>query len=722
MERLREIIRKYWGYDGFRPLQREAMESVLVGRDSLVVLPTGGGKSLCFQAPAVAMEGTALVVSPLISLMKDQVDTLQECGVSAACLHSNLTVDERYSAMTALRTGTLDLLYVSPERLFLGEFMESLTRGNISISFVAIDEVHCVSMWGHDFRPEYRRLKSLHDALPGVPIHGYTATATEQVRDDIVEQLGLRDPSIVVGSFDRPNLVYRIERRRRRREKIDQILEVVNRHRGESGIIYCISRKDTEKLTEDLNASGCRAVAYHAGLDGETRHAAQEAFVREDIDIVVATVAFGMGIDKSNVRYVIHAAMPKSLEHYQQESGRAGRDGLEAECCLFYSMQDYQTWRRLMQPGEVSGAAMDKLDDMLGFCTGVGCRHAALLEYFGQRLEGDGCEACDICLGDVELIHGEEAWTLGRKILSCVARLKNYYGASYVANVLIGSRNRRIVDAGHDKLSTHGLLSKEKPAAIRDWIEQLKAQGYLRTEPEFQTVAVTSVGMELLRSDTPEGANGLTFRRPPAPVPVRHKARAEKTNWQGVDAGLFEALRSLRHDLAHERDIAPFMVFPDASLRDMARRRPSTTAHFLAISGVGEVKCETYGEVFLKTIGTYCETHALEQELMFEESAPRPPAETRDARRALDEISDRIQIPAGDLDDDALFEHLRDLRTAEAKRRRTQAYKIFTDATLEEMSRRRPANEEEFLEIKGVGSAKCRKFGELFLNAINTGA
>ncbi|MCK4305220.1 MAG: ATP-dependent DNA helicase RecQ, partial [Candidatus Eisenbacteria sp.] len=339
-------MKAYWGYGAFLPLQREAMASILRKRDSLVVLPTGGGKSLCFQVPALAMPGMAVVVSPLISLMKDQVDALVQCGVAAACLNSSLPPEERRAIMSTARAGRLKILYVAPERLVQDAFIGFLR--NTDLSFVAVDEAHCISMWGHDFRPEYRELRILKEVFPGKAVHCYTATATEHVRTDIVRQLGLDSPEVLVGSFDRPNLIYRVARRHAGRSKIQQLREVIDRHRGESGIIYCITRKDVELLSGQLSQLGYRSLPYHAGMEAVERKNSQEAFIREESDIIVATVAFGMGIDKSNVRYVIHAGMPKSLEHYQQESGRAGRDGLEAECCLFYSLQDYTIWQRIL--------------------------------------------------------------------------------------------------------------------------------------------------------------------------------------------------------------------------------------------------------------------------------------------------------------------------------------------------------------------------------------
>jgi len=608
-------MRRYWGYDSFLPLQARAMASAMDDRDSLVVLPTGGGKSLCFQVPAVCRDGLALVVSPLISLMKDQVDALRACGIAAATINSTLTADERRQVANQIRRGELKLLYAAPERLLMPSTIDFLKAQRLSL--IAVDEAHCISNWGHDFRPEYRGLATLKESFPGVAVHAYTATATEHVRHDIVEQLRLVDPQVLVGSFDRPNLLYRV---RRASNRFAQVCQLVAQRRGESGVVYCISRKEVDKTAAALAEVGYRALPYHAGMSDDQRHRNQDAFLEERADVVVATVAFGMGIDKSNVRYVIHSGMPKSLEHYVQESGRAGRDGLEADCLLLYSGQDFTLWKRMVEQGDAEAAAgaVRALEAMARFCDGVKCRHRSIVEHFGQELERDNCGACDVCLGDLNLV--DEPLVLAQKIISCVARLQERYGADYTAKVLTGSAEQRIVDGGHDRLSTYGLLGDHQSSIVRDWIEQLVSQGFLAKTGEYNVLGLTDSGRGVLK-----GQGSPQLLQPAERRTSKRTGRGGDSpgdSWEGVDRGLFDALRALRTELAAQQGVPPYVVFGDAALRDMARRRPSTPEAFLDVRGVGEHKRQQYGEAFVSAIVEYCTANDVPLDV--EASDPRP--------------------------------------------------------------------------------------------------
>jgi len=617
VDRVIEILKRHWGYEMFLPLQREAIESVVADRDSVVVLPTGGGKSVCYQVPAVRLPGMAVVVSPLISLMKDQVDALVDCGVAADCLNSSQTGAEQDDVVARLRAGDVKVLYVSPERLMMDGFLRFLKQQ--SLSFIAVDEAHCVSMWGHDFRPEYRQLGQLKRVFSNIAIHAYTATATQHVRNDIAEQLNLDRPEVIVGSFDRPNLIYSVERRI---DIVRQVADVLDRHRNESSIVYCIRRADTDDLADRLTRAGYSAASYHAGHTAEERKRTQNAFIAEDVDTIVATVAFGMGIDKSNVRAVIHAGMPKSIEHYQQESGRAGRDGLDAECVLLHGSGDYGTWKYLIgQSGseEARRVGLAKLGDIAAYASGVTCRHRAILQYFGQDLDGESCNACDVCFGDLEL--DDDAFVSSQKILSCVFRLDERYGADYTAGVLTGSREQRILDSRHDELSTYGLLSERTKKLVRDWIEQLVGQGYLEKRGEYNVLAITERGWRVIRGhETP---------RLLKPVERVHKRIADDS-WDGVHRGLFDTLRELRREIAKEKSVPAYIVFGDAALRDMARRRPSSVDGFLEVSGVGQKKALQYGERFVATVREFARSHDLELDV---DPAIRPVPKPKRARK-----------------------------------------------------------------------------------------
>ena len=575
------------------------MEAVLSGGDSLLVLPTGGGKSLCFQAPAILSDGLAVVVSPLISLMKDQVDTLVGNGVSAACYNSSLASEQKADVARGVREGRFRLLYVAPERL-VGDGADGFLNllSSRPVSFIAVDEAHCISQWGHDFRPEYRQLARLRDRWPAIGLHAYTATATARVRRDIVAQLGLRNATELVGSFDRPNLVYRVLARSSLKA---QILDVLERHRGQAGIVYCSSRKEVDALAQWLSDTGWRARPYHAGMADDDRHRNQDAFLNEEIDLMVATVAFGMGIDRSDVRFVIHAGAPQSLEHYQQESGRAGRDGLEAECVLIASGADFLKWRMMLEKsGELSDARRGLLRDMERYAASVGCRHKRLVSYFGETFAKDDCGACDYCLGELESVP--DSTTVARKILSCVARVGQRFGSAHVTNVLRGSDSEQVRSRGHHELSVFGLMKDATIDELRGYIDQLLAHDLLQQAgDEYPILQITAEGLALLKDAGAGAALSLARqKRPDRRLPKR--ARVETEGWEGVDRDLFEELRVLRLEIARRRRVPPYVIFHDTTLREIARSKPKSKDELRHVYGVGDRKADDLGEQVLAVV------------------------------------------------------------------------------------------------------------------------
>ena len=599
-EKVLPAIRRYWGFDRLRPLQAEAIRAGLESRDSLVVMPTGGGKSLCYQVPPVLAERTDIVVSPLISLMKDQVDGLQACGYPAEALHSDVEAGQRRRIEVSIAAGEYRLVFVAPERLLSPSFMTLLD--GLEIGALAIDEAHCISQWGHDFRPEYRQLATLKERFPGASVHAYTATATEQVRDDIVEQLQLTDPNVLIGTFDRPNLVYRVVPRVDGRA---QVLEVLGRHRSEAAIVYCLTRKDSETMAAGLKAGGVKAEAYHAGLSAEKRRATQESFAEERIDVVTATVAFGMGIDRSNVRCVIHAAMPKSVEHYQQETGRAGRDGLEAECVTLYSAADVMKWDWILEraggegqaPPEAIAAQRELLQQMQRYCRSLTCRHRALSEYFGQPYEKDNCGGCDVCLDEVEGLV--DATVDAQKILSCVARVGQRFGVGHVVDVLVAAENDRVRHLGHDQLSTSGLMRDVPRKQLTSMIFELIDQGLVhRTTGDRPVLTLNDASWDVL-------GGRREVQLPRRDIKRAKRSRHDTTSWEGVDRDLFERLRDLRRELAGARQVPAYVIFTDATLRDLARHLPRSLDDLASIYGLGDKKRADLGQQVIDAIADY---------------------------------------------------------------------------------------------------------------------
>jgi ATP-dependent DNA helicase RecQ len=582
-------------------LQSEAIQSALDGRDSLVVMPTGGGKSLCYQLPPLVGESTDVVISPLVALMKDQVDALEAIGYPAAAIHSGVSQEERQQIRDRLAAGELRLLFTAPERLVNTGLLDLLAQ--VGVKRFSIDEAHCISQWGHDFRPEYRQLALLRDRFPAASLHAFTATATPRVREDIASQLRLRSPDVLVGTFDRPNLCYRVVPRT---ERIQQTLEILGRHAGEASIVYCISRKETERLAARLAAEGLLARPYHAGLDQKERHKTQEAFARETIDVVVATVAFGMGIDRSNVRLVLHTSLPKSLEAYQQETGRAGRDGLAAECVLLYSSADVFSWEALVRKSaEESDLDVDEIERLIAgqtehlhairrYAQATRCRHAALSEYFGQAYGTEPCGACDVCLGETESLP--DATVTAQKIISCVARVGERFGVRHVCEVLRGAKTEGIQRHGHDRLSTFGLLAALDQRTAENLTHQLLDQGLLgRSGGDRPVVILNERSWEVLR-----GTRTVVLSEPRSGK--AKAAKADVDDWKGVDRDLFERLRKWRRQVAEGRGKPAWTIFDDKSLRAIAREKPTSPAALLRVKGIGEKRLADFGAAILDLV------------------------------------------------------------------------------------------------------------------------
>jgi len=567
-------------------------------KDTLTVLPTGGGKSVCFQLPALLSDGMAVIISPLISLMKDQVDYLKDMGIAAECLNSSLTAKAQQEVVEKIRAGALKLLYISPERL-LFEHTAGLLK-SVKLSFFVIDEAHCISHWGHNFRAEYRMLGMIKKTFSGISVHAFTATATVQVQEDIIAQLNLDAPHIYVGNIDRPNLNYRVLPRSG--HALGQIVDAVKKHPGEPGIIYCLRRADVDDISKKLNELGYANLPYHAGLGDGERRRNQEEFSREKTDIMVATIAFGMGVDRSNIRYVIHAAMPKSIEHYQQETGRAGRDGLPADCYLYYSGADYRTWEYMLADSPDRAVLLQKLGAMYNFCVRPECRHRYLVNYFTQAYEPRNCGACDYCLGEVEMVAAP--LVTGQKIISCVARVQERFGADYIADILKGNKTAAVLSRGHEKLSTFALMSAETKIYIRFMVEQLIGQGFLRREGEYLTIAITEAGHSLLRGEiSPVLARPIVAAKKKE-IEKKRKSRRSQ-DWEGVDQSLFEVLRAKRTELAGVKKVPAYIIFSDKTLRDMAVIKPGTIEKFGTVFGVGAAKQKEYGETFTAVIRDY---------------------------------------------------------------------------------------------------------------------
>jgi len=599
---LRDALERWFGFSAFRPSQEEIVRDVLSGRDVFALLPTGGGKSLCYQLPAVLTGGLTVVISPLIALMKDQVDALETAGIAATALNSSLEWAELRRRLDGLERGAYKLLYVAPERLTLPGFADDLARWGVA-RFV-VDEAHCISEWGHDFRPEYRRIAALRERFPGVPFCAFTATATGRVRDDVVQQLGLRRPAVHVASFDRPNLTYRIVHGA---HSVDALIRAVRaRPDDEAGIVYAGSRANAEKLAGALASAGIPALAYHAGLDAATRSQRQEAFIRDDVRVMCATIAFGMGIDKSNVRFIVHWDVPRSLEGYYQETGRAGRDGLPAECVWFFAYGDVARVERFVaeKPESEQPAARAQLERVKRYAYSNACRRRELLAYFGETYPHEHCGNCDNCLQPRAAV---DATTDAQKLLSCVYRIREAHGygvgVTHVVDVLVGAKTEKIERWYHDRLSTYGIGRDRDRRWWRHLADELLRLGLIAQDPERHNVVVLSdAGRRALVERTPIVVREAVATG--AAAPKRPRAAAGDDD-ESYDRDLFSRLRTLRREIAGERDVPPYVVFSDAVLRAMARAVPRTPAQLRAISGVGEKKLADFGARFLETIAGY---------------------------------------------------------------------------------------------------------------------
>ncbi|MDD1724636.1 MAG: DNA helicase RecQ [Methanospirillum sp.] len=594
-----EILQKWFGYPSFRPGQREIVTEVLKCRDVLAVIATGGGKSLCYQIPALIREGTGIVISPLIALMKDQVDFLAESGISAAFLNSTLSGKERRSIEESLYGGTLRILYISPERLVQPSFLQILQK--IRPSLFAIDEAHCISQWGHEFRPEYRQLSVIRRTFPEVPIIALTATATPSVRKDIINELQLRDPAVFVGSFNRDNLIYRVERKE---DGEQQLITFLKQHKNESGIIYCFSKRQVTEIAQMLQKNRFSALPYHADLPKTLRHGTQDRFLRDEVRIIVATVAFGMGINKPDVRFVVHYDLPKNLEHYYQETGRAGRDGDTAECLLLYSRGDFRKIEYLIEQkadGTERQVEMRKLHEMVGFCESRACRRAVLLTYFGENWEKPSCDKCDSCFSGRKTIDGRGILAT---ITRCMDELGEDFGVSYLADILSGTSDGKVTRNGHDRLACFGSGLPSRRGVWIYWIRELIACGYLsRYGSQYPVVRRNLRTREALSGKIQVRIGEAEFQA----GLVREK---EDEPGDPGDTNLYEILRDIRKQLADEHDIPPFRIFPNRTLHELARKRPRTNDDMLTVYGVGEKRLLQYGHDFLKAISAYAEREA----------------------------------------------------------------------------------------------------------------
>jgi len=598
MENIDDLLKKYWGYTAFLPHQKEIIESLLQGQDTIGIMATGGGKSLCYQLPTLCLDGLALVISPLISLMKDQVDDLHARGIPAAAYNSSLEYQDKKKIETDLKNNHIRLLFVSPEKCMQPTFLDFIRK--FKICLIAIDEAHCISEWGHNFRPEYRQLSTLKEHFPQVPIVALTATAIPEVRKDIAQQLNLSEPREYIGSFNRKNLHYRILPKK---NSWSTLLNYVQQHKDDSGIIYCLSKKETEELAGKLQNYGFKAQAYHAGLSKEIREKIQDEFIHDNVGIICATIAFGMGIDKPDVRFVIHYNLPKSVESYFQETGRAGRDGENSECILFYSRGDVGKIRSLIESDGSDERhvrlAIRKLQDMTDYCESPLCRRKFLLNYFGEQYSEENCGFCDNCSQPKETMDGTN---IAEKIIECVKQLPSNFGSDLITDILIGSNSSKIQKYHFDSLTAYATCKEYSKSQCRIWIDELIRQGYLaRTGEKYPVIRLTDKSSSILQGET---SVNLSI---PDQSTIKRSIPHLNTNTIKSDELLFLHLKKLRKSLADQAGVPPYVIFPDKSLREMAETKPCDIHTFRNIVGVGDIKLEKYGVIFISEIKNFCE-------------------------------------------------------------------------------------------------------------------
>ncbi|MCT7994613.1 DNA helicase RecQ [Laspinema olomoucense] len=688
---LERSLKHFFGHDSFRPGQREIVEAALQNRDLLIVMPTGGGKSLCFQLPALLRKGITVVVSPLIALMQDQVESLKNNGIACTFLNSTLSWEQTRSREQAILQGEIKLLYVAPERLLSERFLPfmDLVRAQVGICGFAIDEAHCVSEWGHDFRPEYRQMQLLRQRYPEIPMMALTATATDRVRQDITQQLALRDPKIHIASFNRPNLYYEV--RQKNKQSYRELVKLIRESKG-SGIIYCLSRRRVDEIAHKLQREGIDAIPYHAGMNDEERTLNQTRFIRDDAQVIVATIAFGMGINKPDVRFVVHYDLPRNIEGYYQESGRAGRDGEPAICTMFFGYGDIKTIEYIIdQKTDVDEQriARQQLRQIINYSESTVCRRTIQLGYFGERFPGN-CENCDNCRHP----NPTEDWTIeAMKFLSCVARCKERFGMNYIIDVLRGSKNQKVLKYGHETLSTYGIGVDKTADEWKMLVRSLIHQGLLEeTTDGYAVLKLNEGSWEVMRKQ-----RQVFIAVPKAPVNTEMTDRDRK---KAEVEMLLDRLRSLRKEIADEQSVAPYMVFADSTLKLMAQQRPQTLDEFGNLSGVVGYKVEQYGERFVTEIREYCRTYGLSSVGMNRGS------NSNNGNGELDATGDE------------LFEQLRVLRREIANERGVPPFVVFQDSTLKAIAQDRPQSLAALKQIYGVGEYKLAEYGDRFITEI----